>query len=213
MTSSKKLAILPALKGSLVENLNVTPIDFEKFKTRVVKKVYRVKNYYSLYILPNGQILDCRYPTDLGHTQFSAYVYNNINSLSASIYNSCLRGLDIPFEEIPYYLEEYHNLFNLSYVDPNLFNIVDKALLGDEDRICHDMGFIKISINKNLNSFTLAIPNSIFNKKVTAAQIETIEKISNLFNGDLKTILKQRQRDNMQLATQINTTLKSAHSC
>ena len=62
-------------------------------------------------------------------------VYENLDNLPEDIFNSCLRGLNIPFEEVPYYLMDYHNLLDVMYVDPDLYTTINKILLGSEDRL------------------------------------------------------------------------------
>lgn len=186
---------------------NLEPIDLEKFVSQVNKNIYKVKGYYSIYITPNGKILDCRYPQDLGHNSFSSHIYENLDELPKEIYSSNLRTLEIPFNDIPYNLMDYFNLLDLMYVDINLYHTVNKVLLASEDLVCQDMGFIKISINTRLKTFELVIPNAIFERKVTGAQKEIISKLSDVFNIDFYGKLKQEQKHNMQISTQIRTAL------
>lgn len=186
---------------------NTKPISVEEFFNTVKKNVHATKGYYSLYITPKGDIIDCRYPASLDHNNFSAYVYNNLSLLPEDIYNSCLRGLDIPFEETAYYIEDYHNLFDISYVDSDLFTKIDKVLLGTEDRICQDLGFVKVAINTKLKTNQVVVPCSIFGKRVTAHQKETIEKLSEEFNMDIDLKLNSEQRGISSLASKIQSAL------
>ena len=188
---------------------NIQPIEFEKFVSQVNKKVYKVKGYYSIYITPDGQIVDCRYPQDLGHNLFSTYVYEHLNELPNEIYPSSLRTFNIPFKEIPYYLMDYFNLLDVMYVDIGLYNKINSHLLASEDRICQDLGFVKVSINNHLKIFELSIPNVIFEKNVTGAQKDILKKLSEFFDVDLLNKLKQEQRINTEIATEIKSALKS----
>ena len=182
---------------------NTKPITFEEFIDRVKKNVHAVKGYYSLYITPKGGIIDCRYPMALDHNNFSAHVYNNLSQLSENIYDSCLRGFDIPFEDTAYWIEDYYELLNVQYDDADLFNQIDKVLLGTEDRICQDMGFVKVAINTKMKTYQVTIPNTSFKRFVTAHQKEVIEQLSEAFNMDIDVRLKSEQKENMKLATKI----------
>ena len=188
---------------------NTTPITFNEFKERTKKKVHRIKGYYSLFIARNGEIFDCGYPEALCHNGFCVNVYENLDDLPEKTFNSCLRGLKIPFDEISYYIMDYHNLLDVMYVDSHLYTTIDKVLLSSEDKVCQDLGFVKVAINENLKTFEVVVPNSLFGKKVTASQKETIEQLSELFNIDLDVKLKGEQKSNAELATQINSALNT----
>ena len=135
---------------------NTTPISFEQFLQRIDSKNYQVKGYYSLYITPNGEILDCRIPQDLGHNNFCIEVYKHLEELPEKPFNSNLRGLGISFDDLSYYLMDYFNLLDVMYEDTELYTKIDKFILGSEDRICQDMWFVKIAINTKpvQNTFT-----------------------------------------------------------
>ena len=186
---------------------NFEPITFEEFAYRISKNSYKVKGYYSIYLTPYGDILDCRQPQDLGHNDFSRNVFDHLEELPVNPYNSNLRGLGIPFDEVSYYLMDYFNLLDVMYEDTELYTKIDKIILGSEDRICQDMGFIKLAINTKLKTFELVLPNPIFKKKATGAQKDIISKLSTLFNMNIDERLKSEQTDNMQLAMQIEEIL------
>ncbi len=188
---------------------NTQPIDINEFFARVSKNIYKLKGYYSLYITPSGEILDCRYPQDFGHNDFCINVYENLDKLPEKPFSSILRDLGIPFSEISYYLMDYYKLLDVMYVDSNLYNQIDKVLLSTEDRICQDMGFVKVAINKQLKTFEVVIPNAIFERKVTGAQKDVISALSSFFNIDLDEKLKQEQISNMKMSTEIQTALKA----
>ena len=196
-----------------MDNIEIlTPITSEQFIDRILNKVHQTKKYYSIYLTTSGEILDCRYPQDLGHNEFSILVYENIENLPQKTFSSNLNGLYVPFKEIPFHLESCFNLVEILNEDIRLFWTIDKNLLGTEDRICQDMGFVKISINDNLKTSNIVIPNSIFGKRVTAHQKETLETLSNFFNIDLITMLKTEQKENAKIASQIQQTLNKIHS-
>ena len=131
----------------------------------------------------------------------------NIENLPMNPYNSNLRGLDIPFDEVAYYLMDYFNLLDIMYVDQELFTRIDKVLLSTEDRICQDMGFVKIAINSRLKTLEVVVPNPIFGKQVTGAQRDVVDALSVLFNLNIDEKLKQEQKENMKLATKIKAIL------
>ena len=187
---------------------NTTPLTFEEFKERKKSNVHQLKNYYSLYITPKGQIFDCGYPEALCHNGFCANVYENLDELPEELFNSCLRGLDVPFEEIPYYIMDYHNLLDIMYADADLYTTVYKILLGSEDKICQDMGFVKVAINEKMHTCEVVIPNSIFNKQVTAHQKEIIKNLSELFNLDIDIKLKREQRANAEISMNVVSALQ-----
>ena len=89
------------------------------------------------------------------------------------------------------------------YDDADLFNQIDKVLLGTEDRICQDMGFVKVAINTKMKTNQVTIPNTSFKRFVTAHQKEVIEQLSEAFNMDIDARLKTEQKENMKLATKI----------
>lgn len=186
---------------------NATPIEVEEFLNRVSKNLHQFKNYFSIYITPRGQIIDCGYPECLGHNDISEYIYNNLEKTDEKVFNSRLRGLEITFKQVPDYMEDYFDLLKIYYEDKQLYWTIDKQLLGTEDRICQDMGFVKISINNNLKTAHIVTPNSIFEKSVTAHQKETVEKLSEYFNIDLIPMLKSSQKENARIASQIQQCL------
>ena len=186
---------------------NIQPISLDEFFKRVGKKVYQLKNYYSLYIMPNGELIDCGYPQALGHNPFCENFYNNLEKLSDKNFKSNLHGLNVPFEEVDYYLMDYFKLLDIMYVNPDLYTKVEKVLLSSEDRICQDLGFVKVAINSKLKTYEVIPPNPIFNKVVTAAQKDIISKLSNFFFIDLDVKLKQEQLENIKLATAVQTAL------
>lgn len=190
---------------------NTQPISIEEFLERINKKVHQMKYYSSIYITPTGEILDCGYPESLGHNEFCEKVYASLDALPEKPFNSCLRTLGVPFKEIPYYLEDYHNLLDVQYEDMKLFWTIDKVLLGTEDRICQDMGFVKVAINNRLKTFEVVIPNSIFGKNVTAHQKDILEKLSDFFMIDLIGRLKSEQKENAAIASKIQQTLDKIH--
>ena len=191
---------------------NTTPIKVEEFFDRVEKRLHQFKNYYSLYITSNGLLIDCGYPACAGHNEISEYIYENLNSLPKSPFNSCLRGEHVSFKEVPYILENKFNLYDIYSSNIKLFWTIDKVLLGTEDRICQDMGFVKVSINNKLKTFTVEIPNSIFEKSVTAKQKEILEKLSTYFNIDFISNLRNAQKENAKIASEIQYYLNKAQS-
>lgn len=191
----------------MTPNPNTQPISIEEFFDRINNNVYQIKGYYSIYITPKGKILDCCYPQQLGHNELSTIIYENLDALPKQTFDSCLRGLTIPFKEVPYYLEDYHKLFEVQYESQKLYCTIDKVLLGTEDRICQDMGFVKVSINYKLKTFEVVVPNSIFEKNVTAYQKEVIENLSEFFNLDIVSKLKAEQKENARIAALIQQTL------
>ena len=70
-------------KGDAMSEIskNTQPIELKEFFSRVSKNVYKLKGYYSLYITPSGEILDCRFPQDFGHNDFCMNVYENLDKL------------------------------------------------------------------------------------------------------------------------------------
>lgn len=191
---------------------NATPITLEEFINRAEKKVHVMKNYFSIYITPKGKIIDCGYPECLGHNDISEYVYNHLEEFPNPPFNSCLSGLKVPFKQVPYYLEKQFNLLDIFNENMRLYWTIDKTLLGTEDRICQDMGFVKISINNNLKIANIVIPNSIFGKYVTAHQKETIVHLEEYFNINLTMGLKHAQKENAQISAEIQQTLNKINS-
>ena len=188
---------------------NTTPITLEEFKERVKNRVYQLKNYYSLFITPSGDLIDCGYPQALCHNGYCVNVYENLDKLPESLYNSALRGLDIPFDDVSYYLMDYHGILDVIYTDPSIYMTVNKFILSSEDKICQDLGFVKVAINESLKTFEVVVPNSIFEKKVTAAQKETVSKLSEMFNLDIDTRLKSEQKSNATIAMEVANALRS----
>ncbi len=169
--------------------------------------MHQFKNYYSVYITPRGLIIDCGYPECLGHNDISEYIYNTLDKMDEKVFNSRLRGLGITFKQVPDYMEDYFDLLKIYYEDRQLYWTIDKQLLGTEDRICQDMGFVKVSINNNLKISHIVTPNSIFGKYVTAHQKEVLEKLAEYFNIDFISALKHAQKENAKIAAQIQQCL------
>ena len=95
------------------------------------------------------------------------------------------------------------------YYDANLYTYIDKVLLGSEDIICQDMGFIKLAINTKYKSFEVVVPNAIFEKRVTGAQKDCVDKLSTHFNLNIDEKLKFEQKENMETTTKIKEALDS----
>ena len=74
------------------------------------------------------------------------------------------------------------------------------------------MGFVKISINNNLKYANIVVPNSIFEKSVTAHQKEVVEKLEEFFNINLSSGLKHAQKENAQIAAEIQQALNKLNS-
>lgn len=191
---------------------NASPISIEEFLSRVTNKVHLMKNYYSIYITPKGQIIDCGYPECLGHNDICEYIYNHLEEFPNPPFNSCLRGLSIPFKQVPYYLEDYYKLLDIYHENLRLYWTIDKELLGTEDRICQDMGFVKISINNNLKFANIVTPNSIFGKNVTAHQKEVVEQLEEYFNINFTHGLKSSQKENAHIASDIQQCLNKINA-
>jgi len=194
------------------ENKNATPISLEEFLKRINKKVHIMKNYFSLYITPKGEIIDCGYPECLGHNDISEYIYNHLDEFDDPAFKSCLKGLEIPFKQVPYYVEDYYNLLDIYKENLRLFWTIDKVLLGTEDRICQDMGFVKISINNKFKTANIVTPNTIFGKNVTAHQKEIVEKLEEYFNISFTTGLKSAQKENAKIAAEIQQYLNKINN-
>ena len=188
---------------------NTTPITFEQFKERKKNNVHQLKNYFSLYISPKGEIFDCGYPEALCHNGFCISVYETLDKLPEDLFNSCLRGLQVPFEEIPYYIMDYHNLLSVMYADSDLYTTIAKVLLGSEDRLCQDMGFVKVAINEKMKTFEVVVPNHMFGKQVTYYQKDTINKLSEMFNLDIDVKLKAEQKSNSIIDMKVQDALKT----
>ena len=191
---------------------NLTPITVDEFSQRLNDKVHQLSYYFSLYILPSGQILDCGYPANLGHNNTSELIYENLSKLPQKNFNSCLKGLEFDFKDTAYHIEDYYKLLPIYTENIKMFWQIDKVLLGTEDRICQDMGFVKVSINQKLFFSQMTVPCSIFEKNVTGAQMDTLTKLSEIFNMDLIKQAKNKQKENAKLAAEIQFTLNKINS-
>ena len=63
-----------------------------------------------------------------------------------------------------------------------------------------------------MKTFEVVVPNPILGKKVTGAQKDTVDALSNLFNLDIDEKLKQEQKENMEFATEVKSVLTTLNN-
>ncbi len=195
---------------------NLEPIVFDDYARREMTRMTRVGTHASLYVIPDGKIIDCRYPEWLGHDKITAMIYDNLAALSdvkdrldRPVYCSAISEYmsdneSVSIEDVQELLMEKAGITDLT---SQFSKDIMRKYLNDEDLPVHDMGFVKVVITSDGN-MKVEVPNNIFNgKTIKAAQEETVEgliafhKINGFF---LPTALTNAKVDHMRDRNEIS---------
>lgn len=165
------------------------------------------KIHISVYIAPNGMIFDCKQNGVISHSTFSEEFYKNYSKLM-----TIHKGIDFATEVSEFILDDgnfdindvrqfYLEQFDyVQYADDNLYNMVKNNYLSIENILVHDLGFVKVSINRG-EAPAIELPMPIFNgKKLTAVQYDSLIKVleNNTIssqNYEPKRLVKLKEKD------------------
>ena len=190
---------------------NIIPMKIKDFEKLLSNKVYGSRDYYSLYILPSGRVIDCRFPEPLGHNEVSELIYKNLHMLEGRDFASCLRGdisteSDVAIHKLPIRIMQKYDMDIIPDLD--MRDLVRLVILGTEDLVCNDMGFVKLSIAQKKKSVDASVPYPIFNKSITSKQLDTIDEISRIFSMDIYSEIRKKQAEAMRLSAMIDRHLR-----
>lgn len=171
-----------------------SPITLKEFERQAVYLPY---SKVSLYITPNGDIIDCRSLTG-SHISFTGFVYKNLDmfkdiqdELGYKVYESLLQDKKFSdMTDLAVCKEVRKELVKNTGLNPNnpeQSRLISEAsmFISDDDLLVHDMGFIKVGIIPRMGSLAICTPAFSFNgHKVTSAQQSTVADIADFFYFD-----------------------------
>jgi len=214
----------------------ITPEEYRKHIAHR-KTITHRKFHESIYIAPDGRIIDCRYPDETqSHLTTSRIFYYLIDTLSKTDMYKSLNldesfaypipqgqtpeeTVDKTLKQITNKLKESSGL-DFSIVDPNNpeFNLTQKAstLLSQEDCLVQDLGFVKIMIMTVGGKQLLAVevPSKLFkDRKVTSKQMDTINQIENMVeNFTIASTVEEKELEVKKLYRDAQIFLCKKHS-
>ena len=208
-------------------------INIDEYKSHFLqRKSMNRPMHESLYIAPNGKIIDCKYPNLTGsHIQTTQLFYKNIYELANSDeYKDLNIKKSYAYPEREDYiariiqikdklkqnakLDFVNNKFSTNeYSQEEIFIEHINSLLKDDDLIVQDLGFIRLMCMKeNFNThIAVTIPVPILKgKSYTANQMDTIKQIENIL--EIYGICEEVEKldiYNKKMAQQIDRYVKS----
>lgn len=144
-----------------------------------LKKTQKV--HTSVYITPNGKIFDCKQNGVISHSDFARELYSNYRELmqihkdidfNTEVSEFILDDENFKLKEV---IEFYKEQFDyLQYENMDLYNMVKNNYLATDNILVHDLGFVKVSINRGMLP-EIELPLSIFNgKEMTIPQYKSL---------------------------------------
>jgi hypothetical protein len=201
---------------------NILPIEYRKYEAMIYDKRKNAEypQHISLYILPNGDFLDCKHPQDIKHFGMAEMFYGNFATLQKNpkMQSELRMGASVcsKYGVQPASLREVEALL-MHNVGVNSKNPAQarayeelKMCMSDDDLLVHDMGYVKfLYLNRTIY---ITIPNYAINGQyIKQAQIETIKSLAELFSvNEIDDILEQAKVLNNELLIRLNSLLPQA---
>ncbi len=199
---------------------NIEPLTCNQYADRLLR-LYGIgdyKNHISLYILPSGDIIDCKYPKNVKHIGFTDMIYGNFASIreqecfaDLKVNSSALVKYNCRDFSLPVVQEALIRNTGVCAKNPAHKKAVDelKVYLSDDDLLVHDMGYVKFLI-MGRDSLFLTLPNqSINGKHVKGAQLDTVKSIASMCSiNNYEDIIENSKRNNNALSIMLNRTVK-----
>jgi hypothetical protein len=171
-----------------------TPINLKEFESQAATSPY---SKVSIYITPNGDIIDCRNLTG-NHISFTGLIYKNLSMFSDiedemgyKVYQSLTEGKNFEgMTELNICREVRKMLVQNTGLNPKYpvhSRLISEAamFIPDDDLLVHDMGFVKVCIIPRFNALAVCTPAKCFNgHRATAAQRGTFADIADFYYFD-----------------------------
>ncbi|MBO5910509.1 MAG: hypothetical protein J6Q15_03260 [Clostridia bacterium] len=165
------------------------------------------RGHMSLFITPNGKIFDCRQCGVIDHIKFTIDFYNNYREmvlthkdidLNTEVSEFILDDETFTLTDIrDFYLDQFDYL---QYEDIELYHLIKSNYLAIDNLLVHDVGFVKVSINRG-ELPVLDLPMPIFNgKKITLEQYKVLLTVLeyntiSYQNFDAKRLIRFREKE------------------
>lgn len=198
---------------------NIEPVTCNQYADRLLR-LYGIgdyKNHVSLYILPNGDIIDCKYPNNVKHIGFTDMIYGNFASIreqeqyaDLKLNGSSLVKYNCRDFSLPVVREALIRNTGVCAKNPKHKNAVDelKVFLADDDLLVHDLGYVKFLIMGRDRLF-LTLPNyNINGKHVKGMQLDTIKDIASMCSiNNYEDVIENAKHSNNKLSIMLNRTV------
>lgn len=169
----------------------VKPITVKEFTKKLVNSPI---NVMSVYILPNGDVLDCR-SSNLNHTSFTDVVYQNLSDLQNikttgenKLYDSVVENKDMSnmtnIERCELVKKSLINNVNVDQNNPTYSKMLENLgnKIADDDLLVHDMGFVKMGILNTNQHISFCTPCASFHgHRPTKLQKDTAFELADFF--------------------------------
>lgn len=163
--------------------------------------------HMSIYITPTGKIFDCRQKGVISHITFTEEFYKNYKELmrihkdidfDTEVSEFIVDDENFTLKDIrDFYLDQFDYV---QYEDMDLYHLIKVNFLATDNLLVHDLGFVKVSINRGeLPTFDMPMP--IFNnKKITNAQYDALVNVLehntiSYQNFNTKRLIKLREKE------------------
>lgn len=191
---------------------NLVPITASQYAKRYESypNIGDFKRHVSLYILPNGDIIDCRYPKDVKHIGIADMIYGNFARVceidknnELKVHSSALKKYDV--REISLSNVQTALIRNTGVCARNPEHAMEtqklKEYLSDDDLLVHDLGYVKFLI-MGRGDLHITLPNRNINGKyVKGMQLDTINDIAALCGAyNVEEVLENEKRENNKLS-------------
>ncbi len=179
---------------SKMQNLKVVSVN------DIAEDMYKFpgKGHYSFYILPNGDIIDCRKPVVLSHIGMCEFIYENIEQLSSMPEFNFLKLNDSilfkPGNEQYYKCAgavKYAIVSDIVKRKPALRSRASGVgtYISDDSLLLHDLGWVKVvaeGVGAHMH-FAIQTPTeSVNGRTVTRLQGDSAKEIAELFGCEPK---------------------------
>lgn len=204
---------------------NIQPLSCKQYSERLLK-LYSVGDYrmhISLYILPNGDIIDCRYPKNIKHLGFTDMIYGNFADIkNADINNelglnkSALSKYNVREFGLPIVKEALIRNAGVCAKNPEHKQIAEelKLFLADDDLLVHDLGYVKFLIMGRDNLY-LTLPNfNINDKYAKPIQMDTVKYVASMCSiNNYEDVIENSKFNNNKLSLVLKHTIgKGLHN-
>ncbi len=173
---------------------NLIPITVNNIAEDLYK--FPGKGHYSFYILPNGDVIDCRKPVVLSHIGLCEFVYENIEDLAQNPELSQLKLSDSvlfkPGNEQYFKCAgavKYALVTDIVKRKPALRPRANGVgtYISDDSLLLHDLGWVKVvaeGVGAHMH-FAIQVPTeSVNGRTATRLQCDTAREIAELFGCD-----------------------------
>ncbi|MBR2467553.1 MAG: hypothetical protein IKB42_00715 [Clostridia bacterium] len=191
---------------------NLVPVTATQYAKRYESYSYfeDSRRHVSLYILPNGDILDCRFPKDVKHIGITDMIYGNFAKVreldkqnELRLDTSALNKYNV--KEISLKSVQDALIRNTGVCARNPQHSKEVLMLheflSDDDLLVHDLGYVKFLI-MGRGDLHITLPNrSINGKYAKGMQLDTIKDIASLCGAhNVEDIIEEQRRESARVS-------------